>query len=89
MSKMSMANLDNLDLAIDDSLKALEEFNSARGDLHSQLAREARAEYELNVAMLEYFEAKGFSHRWEFTTEAYAKAAEIFDRNQSTDEPQF
>ena len=89
MSKMSMAKLDNLDMGIDDSLKALEEFNSGIGDLHSQLAREARAEYELNVALLEYFEAKGFAQRWQFTTDVYARASDIFDRNQSTDELPF
>lgn len=84
-----MKKLETLDMGIDDSLKALEEFNSGIGDLHSQLARESRAEYELNVALLEYYEAKGFTHRWQFTTDVYARASDIFDRNQSTDEPQF
>ena len=37
MSKMSMAKLDNLDMGIDDSLKALEEFNSGIGDLQIYL----------------------------------------------------
>lgn len=84
-----MKKLERLDIGIDDSLKALEEFNSGIGDLHSQLAREARAQFGLNVALQEYFEVMGFTERWEFTTEAYAKAADIFDRNQSTDELPF
>lgn len=84
-----MKKLERLDIGIDDSLKALEEFNSGIGDLHSQLAREARAEYELNIALLEYYEAKGFTERWQFTTDVYARASDIFDRNQSTDELPF